>query len=276
VALADVGHPRAENGPDTWRYLNQQAWQWLQSNISGSHDNQTNITSLETVCDSDTGAENPNDPNQSITAASPEALSNGEISIAYGHVGTTSSDMPDPNGAGDDPITGAATSQIAPHSGNCPPSLGPAPYTAISPPLTSDRVYVGLGSVTVPYTLTGDTAQLDARVWDIPPGPAENQAGGTQCQKSPMPQGCPVLITRGTYRLDVLGGYDTPMGQIRIPLFGNHYDFHVGHKIRLDLTQQDTPYLRLSNADTPSTIEFASPTLTLPTRESGTLALTAP
>jgi hypothetical protein len=80
-----------------------------------------------------------------------------------------------------------------------------------------------------------------------------------------------VLITRGTYRLDVQGGYDTPSGQIRIPLFGNQYDFPVGHKIRLDLTQQDTPYLRISNV--PSTIVFGSPTLTLPTRQSGTTAL---
>jgi hypothetical protein len=140
--------------------------------------------------------------------------------------------------------------------------------------LNNDSIYVGLGSVTVPYTLTGTTAQLDARVWDVPPGPAENQAGGTQCQQSPLPPGCPVLITRGTYRLDVQGGYDSPSGQIRIPLFGNQYHLQVGHEIRLDLTQQDTPYLRPSNV--PSTITFGSPTLTLPTRQSGTIEIAAP
>jgi dienelactone hydrolase len=277
VALADIGHPRAKNEPDTWHYLNQQAWQWLQSNINASHDRQTNIASLQTVCDNGAGAENPNDPNQNITATSPEALSNGKISITYGHGGATTSDTPDPNGAGDDPITNAVSSQVIPGSANCPPSLGPAPYTAVSAPLTKDRVYVGLGSVTVPYMLTGTTAQLDARVWDVPPGPAENQAGGPQCRHSPIPQGCPVLITRGTYRLDVQGGYDSPKGQIRIPLFGNQYDFKVGHKIRLDLTQQDTPYLRMQTPTLLSSIVFDSPpTLTLPTRQSGTTELAGP
>jgi hypothetical protein len=33
VALGDVGHPRAKNAPDTWHFLNQQAWQFLQSQI---------------------------------------------------------------------------------------------------------------------------------------------------------------------------------------------------------------------------------------------------
>jgi hypothetical protein len=276
VALADVGHPRAKNNPDTWHYLNQQAWQWLQSNINGSHDQQTTVESEQTVCDNGPGQENPNDPNQSITATTPEGLSNGTISVTYGHGGTTTSDTPDLNGGADDPITGSVVDRVIPRSGNCPPSAGPAPYTAVSDPLPANRIFVGLGSVSVHYTMVGDTAQLDARVWDIPPGPAVNQAGGPQCQQGspPPPPGCPVLITRGTYRIDVLGGYDTTPGDIRIPLFGNHYQFPVGHRIRLDLTQQDALYLRPSNA--PSTIAFTNPTLTLPTRESGTLALAGP
>jgi hypothetical protein len=78
------------------------------------------------------------------------------------------------------------------------------------------------------------------------------------------------LISRGTYRLDV--PYDTtPAGQIRIPLFGNHYQFHPGDVIRLDLTQQDAPYLRPSTVD--STIAFDPPTLTLPTRDAATTAI---
>ena len=126
--------------------------------------------------------------------------------------------------------------------------------------------------MTVNYQLTvGTTAQLDARVWDVPPGSGANQAGGPQCQTNNPPPGCPVLITRGTYRLDVQGGYDSAAGQIRIPFFGNHYQFPVGHRIRLDLTQQDTPYLRASTL--PSAITFGPPTLNLPTRESGVTIL---
>jgi hypothetical protein len=73
----------------------------------------------------------------------------------------------------------------------------------------------------------------------------------------------------------VQGGYDSATGQqIRIPLFGNQYTFPVGDKIRLDVTQDDSPYLRPSNV--PSSITFGNPTLTLPTRESGTTALSGP
>jgi predicted acyl esterase len=90
-------------------------------------------------------------------------------------------------------------------------------------------------------------AQLDARVWDAPPsGPA-------------------YLITRGTYRFDTLSGYDAPSGYIRLPLFGNHWVIAPGHKIRLDLTQVDQPYLRPNNMA--SSITYGSPALVLPTPE---------
>jgi hypothetical protein len=278
--LADVGHPRAKNNPDTWLSLNQQAWQWLQSNINGSNDQQTNIASQETVCESGSAHEDPNDPNQNITATTPEALSNGKLSVAYAGGGTTDSATPDPNGAADDPVTNAIASQITPQAGNCPRSPGPSQYTAVSKPLAKDQIFVGLGSVSVPYTVNppaAPTAQLDARVWDIPPR-SQYAAGSSQCTTSQPPPGCPVLITRGTYRLDVLGGYDSPAGDIRIPLFGNQYKFQVGHQIRLDLTQRDDVppdhgYLRPSNVQSAITINGKT-NLTLPTRDSGTTTLT--
>lgn len=97
-------------------------------------------------------------------------------------------------------------------------------------------------------------AQLDARVWDVPPtGPA-------------------FLMTRGTYRIDALNGYDELAGHIRLPLFGNHWLLAPGHKIRLDLIQVDSPYLRPNQL--PSSITYGTPTLVLPTREARTETLT--
>ena len=124
----------------------------------------------------------------------------------------------------------------------------------MSEPLPSHSIYVGLGYVTVPYTLAGaTTATLNARVWDVSPD------GETE-----------LLMTRGTYRIDV-PAYDTPAPTLTLPLFGNHWPLAPGHRVRLDLTQVDTPFLRPSNLA--STMELGPPTLTLPTRESGTLAL---
>jgi hypothetical protein len=278
VALADVGHPRAKNNPDTWHFLNNQAWQFLQAQINGSHDQQTNVMSQETVC----GQQPTPDPNQTMTGRTPEDLSHGSISVSFKTGGTTNSAGPDPNGPADDPLLTYAGGQITPGTNaNCPASAAPAQYTAVSQPLTSERTYIGLGSVTVPYTLVpvdpaAPTAQLDARVWVVPAG-STMPNGSPECTSSAPPAGCPLLITRGTYRIDA-PTYDSPVGTtptptIRIPFFGNEYRFHVGDSIRLDLTQNDAPYLRPTSFQASSSIVLGPPTLTLPTRESGTTAI---
>jgi dienelactone hydrolase len=270
LALADVGHPRAKNNPDTWHFLNRKAWQFLQAQIPGSHDQQTNVMSQQTAC----GPSTTPDPNQTMTGRTPEDLSSGALSITFATGGSTRFADPDPNAPADDPLLDYAGGQIVPgRDVNCPPSPGPAPYTAVSPPLAGARTYIGLGSVTVPYRLTeGTTAQLDARLWVVPRGSDQRPSGSPDCVSNTPPPGCPLLITRGTYRIDV-PAYDSPAGTLRIPFFGNHYRLQPGDRLRLDLTQDDAPYLRLSNA--PSAIEFDAPTLTLPTRESGTDTLTA-
>lgn len=122
----------------------------------------------------------------------------------------------------------------------------------MSLPLAHTLTFVGLGHVEVPYTFAGQTGQVDARVWDVPP------------------EGEALLITRGTYRIDV-GGYDAAAGTLRLPLFGNHWPLAPGHRLRLDLLQVDHPFLRPSNP--PSTLTFVNPRLVLPTREAGELTI---
>ena len=98
--------------------------------------------------------------------------------------------------------------------------------------------------MSVPYSWAGAaSAHLDARLFDV------------------APDGTELLITRGTYRLE-----NEPLtGVITIPLYGNHWRLRPGHRIRLDLTQADSPTYRVSNL--PSSISFPQgPTLTLPTR----------
>ena len=117
-------------------------------------------------------------------------------------------------------------------------------YTGYSAPLTRPETYVGIGHVRVPYCGTGAASgSLDARLFDVPP------------------VGNELLITRGIYRLED----DPPAGEIRLPLYGNHWRLRPGHRIRLDITQVDNPTYRFSNI--PSTFQFPSGvTLVLPTR----------
>jgi hypothetical protein len=271
VELADVGHPRAQNLPATWQRLNQQAWQFLQSNIgTSSKKQQTTISSHPTVCENDPSSPNAgqeeNDPTQRLTENTPEELSSGKLAVKYAPgatpLMTSFSGAADPNGPASDPITTEASGRVLPRADTCresakTPAVGG--YTGYSDELESSSTYVGLGSVLVDYELlTGLSAQLDARLWDVTPGGKERKE---------------LLITRGTYRFSV-PAYDSPRGQIRIPLFGNHYRLRPGHRLRLDLTQVDNPFLRVSTAA--STMKFdpepGEPlaTLNLPTRERGT------
>jgi predicted acyl esterase len=246
LALADVGHSRAQNKPATWQSLNARAFRWLQSHIGGSHEQLTRVSSEATVCGD--GA-----PTQAL-AATPEGLANGTLSIRYPGGRTVSPlGVADPNGPATDAIAGP---RVQPGE-ECRHSEGPVPpgagYTAYSPPLASTRTYAGVGQVRVPYVATGAaSAHLDARLFDV------------------APDGTELLMTRGTYRLE----NEPPTGVLTVPLYGNHWRIEAGHKVRLDLTQVDNPTYRASNL--PSSIAFEQGvTLTLPTTEAGGITLGA-
>ena len=245
VEVADVGHPRAQNRPEQWRRLNKQAFNFVQAHIEGSHEQETIVRSEPTLCENDGEPDSNETAALRVSAQSPEGLSRGALEIGYTRPGATKNPDTDPNGPATDPL--AAT--LPP----CRTPAGSAPYTAVSAPLPDHATYVGLGKVRVAYELKGaTTATLHARVWDV------------------APDGTTLLMTRGTYRIDV-PAYDTQSGELELPLFGNHWPLKPGHSIRLDLTQVDADFLRPSNE--PSSIDFAPPSLMLPTREAGTRTL---
>ena len=256
VEVADIGHSRGQNKPETWRRLNMQAWQFLQSNINGSHDQVTTVASQPTLCPNDGEPDSNETAAMRLTATSPEGLANGRLTVAYppGSL-TTVSGAGDPNGPKTDPVFGGYFDSALPGAGGpCRSSTSPAltGYTAVSEPLKSTSTYIGLGSVTLPYTTEDLGAVVDARVWDV------------------APDGTTLLMTRGTYRLDI-PFYDTPAGTIRLPLFGNHWFLKPGHKVRLDLVEQDN--LTFRPTDIANELDFTKATLELPTREAGTTSL---
>jgi hypothetical protein len=248
VSVADVGHARAQNKPETWHRLNAQAFQWLRSQINGSHEQSTTVSSEPTVCTDKT-------PSERLSASTPEGLANGKLTVGYPG-GTTENytGATDPDGPGTDAAVGPVV--VKPGDPCRTSSSSPVPnevsrYTAYSEPLPSPRTYVGLGSVTVPYVFTGVPygAQLDARLFDR------------------GPDGTEFLMTRGTYRMTTPGA-----GTLTLPLYGNHWRLEAGHQIRIDLTQVDAPTYRPSNAG--ATISFTQGvTLELPIRQASDLTL---
>ena len=251
LELADVGHPRAQNRPEQWRRLNQRAWEWTQHQIRGSHDHETTVASEPMIC-ADDGEPDQNDPSaMRITAQTPESLASGTLSVQYarGDAQTHASGSGDPDNVETDPALGYAFDQAL-GTVDCRVTRAPefpGRYTAYSAPLPDASTYAGLGFARMNYVLAGgNTATVNARVWDV------------------APSGATVLITRGTYRLSVLA-YDEPAGELTLPLFGNHYQFRPGHRIRLDVQMVDEPTFRRSNVA--SAFTFDPPRLVLPIRE---------
>ncbi len=258
VAVADIGHSRAQNKPAQWRRLNHQAWQWMQSHINGSHEQETTVSSQPTICASD-GEPDRNDlAAQELTARTPESLANGTLSIEYsgGKELTNASGADDRDNVRTDPVAGGIDQALTGGGGDCRTSTkepSATRYTGQSEPLPNQRTYIGLGEVVIPYTFTGLVGEVDTRVWDIAPN------GGPT-----------LLVTRGTYRLNA--GRDAPAGTLRLPLFGNHYQLKPGHRVRIDLQEDDSPTFRPNN--TINSFTFSKPKLVLPTRQSGDKTLT--
>src|SRR5207253_9342709 len=131
-------------------------------------------------------------------------------------------------------------------------AAGRSPGCSVAP--ARSRILVGLGQVGLTYSLLGaTTATLNARVWDV------------------APDGTALLMTRGTYRIDT-PTYNTTTQAIQLPLFGNHWTLAAGHRIRLDLTQVDSPTFLPSNS-AGAIITFPDAQLVLPTSEAGDTAI---
>jgi hypothetical protein len=247
VALADVGHARASNRPDTWQWLNSLANGFLNANLNDSTGAQSYVASERTDCFPG------GDGARRVRGRTPMALANGTFTRTF-RAGSLPSVVVDPDGVVTDPIVGPLTDAIGTTAPGVACRQSEAPeaagrYTERTEPLAQGRTYVGNGTVALDYALVGDaTAMVAARLWDE------------------APDGTAVLVDRGVYRIDTLGG-DRPEGTLRLPLFGDHYRFEKGHKIRLDLMQVDAPTFRPDNPNPARTVAFDSARLSLPVLE---------
>jgi len=84
--------------------------------------------------------------------------------------------------------------------------------------------------------------QLDTRLYDV------------------FPNGTAVLVDRGPKRVT------DPSGSVTYQLHGNGWRFETGHRIRVEITQNDAPFLKASVIA--STAELTGVRLRVPVRES--------
>lgn len=230
VWIADVGHSIAQNKASDWGPINTLANAFLDHYLAGIGPNPTGAFRTRlTTCDASVGPV--------FTASAWPNVAKRRLVLTSASVQTTTSAPTDqPAGVATDPIAQGAGCIM--RAAGDPDLPGAAAWTF---PVARDAVLLGEPIVTTPATLTGAEGEVDGRLWDV------------------APDGSRTLVTRGGYRV-AAGGPTT----IRLALDGNGWRFARGHTIRLELTQNDAPYLRIENL--PSTISYAGVRLDLPTR----------
>ncbi|MDQ6882998.1 MAG: hypothetical protein M3077_01995 [Candidatus Dormibacteraeota bacterium] len=299
LAVADIGHPRAQNPEWEWQRINGQAWDFLRQQIRGSHRQQTQVMSLPTVCpgssastdedgDSDdqgdedggdaAGAKSRSDNGGggggndetdqgsgggALVAPTPEGLARGTLSIDYKTPGSIFNRKPPPFPAPDP--ADLDNMQTDPAFGSALLKL-PNCRQSIMPTTAPEARYTAYSrplSDSRTYVGLG-YIRLNYTL-----------AGATTATLDARvwdvaPDHKALLVARGTYRIDgnLTGtGYDRlPTGHLDLPLFGNHWTLAAGHQVRLDLTQVDYPTFLPGNTSS-TVISFPSARLVLPTRD---------
>jgi predicted acyl esterase len=232
MVFADIGHSNAQNPSWQWQPINTLAYGFLEANVLGrkSAARSQQAYSFQTECG---GTAQP-----APIAGQWDSLASSHVALASTTAATTSSADPNPaDGLASDPIAnGGCRTEDADTT-----DPGAAYYSF---PSTGVHL-LGLPTVRLPYTLTGQDATVAFKLWDE------------------RPDGSKTLVTRGDYRLSTAGG-DPAAGVLKTYLYGNDWVFPAGDTIVLQVTQDDAPYLRPDNE--PSTIDWSGVTLDLPTR----------
>jgi pimeloyl-ACP methyl ester carboxylesterase len=232
--LGDVGHSYADNPAAVWHQAHNASNHWLTEVLHAQAPTEPRVTVDTTKCVTGQTL-------TTYTAATFDKIATTTLSrTSAAAQSTVSSTAASSEGTQTDPIANGgcrtmATSQSDPNQWTHTWSLSAATL---------------LGSPVVKATaaITGSSAELAARLWDV------NPATGNQ-----------TLVARTVYRLDE---GTSPMTTVNLAfeLWPNAWQFCSGHEVKLELTQDDLPVWRTD--DTSSSISLSNLSLTLPAVQS--------
>jgi acetyl esterase/lipase len=232
VAAADVGHPIAQNKAAVWNVLNVQANAFLDHYLMGAPAPALDASAQVTTCDASIGT--------IYEERDWSSLAPYRVSFASTSPQVTASGQADPAAALTDPI-GVALRNAGKGACIMLPVTGMSPAGHWDFPVSRSFTLLGEPAIHLEARIGGVDAEIDTRLWDV------------------APDGTATLVTRGAYRFSGAPG----VASIDTALQGNGWDFLAGHTIRLEVSQNDAPYLRPDNLA--SAIVYSSVTLTLPT-----------
>src|SRR6266550_2668159 len=246
--FGDIGHPRASNKTDEVDYVLSLIRPWLAAYLKGGTPPAPKIYAA-------------------LTRPRGEAFSSGNVlvvdtwdQLSTSTVTKTWSDAPRPlinpvtfaqSGITWDPFVMECSEQVKPYT-ETPPrpavvSTSYATYKVKAKQLSGggDLTIAGQPTVTLNAFVTGHRVQLNVRLIE--------EGGPTD-----------YLVTRGTYTIDTGAGVDIGYRTFVIPTYGNYWRVAANHKIRLEISNVDSPYLTPSRE--PSTTVISTVRLDLPVR----------
>jgi ABC-2 type transport system ATP-binding protein len=246
--FGDIGHPRASNKTAEVDYVLSLIRPWLAAYLKGGPAPAPKIYAART-----------RPRNQAFTSSDVITVDRWD-QLWTSTVTKEWRDVPNPlvnpvtfaqSGITWDPFVMEAAEQLKPYL-EVPPtpafvSNSYASYRVKAKQLSGggDLTISGQPTVTLRAFVTGHRVQLNVRLID---------EGGPR----------DYLITRGTYTIDAGAGIDIGLRTIVIPTYGNYWTVASNHKIRLEISNVDSPYITPSRE--PSTTTISSVKLELPVR----------
>ena len=246
--FGDIGHPRASNKPEEITYVLNLLRPWLKSILLENTVPAPKIYAARTTRRDEAFSADV------LTVNTWDELSNGNLSKEFGG-------FPRPlvnpatfaySGVTWDPFVMEGAEQLKPYTETPPPPvIVPTSYATYwvepSDLHNSDVIISGKPTVTIEGILAGHRVQLDVRLID-----------------ESVP-GADYLITRGTFTFDA--GQNSSAGQkkIVIPTYGNRWKVSAGHRIRLEISNVDAPYIAPSRE--PSSTTITKVTLDIPLQD---------
>jgi dienelactone hydrolase len=171
------------------------------------------------------------EPGQTFNAPTFEGLARGLLTFNLSGTQATVNDAsPNQHAANSDPVANSVA-----NGGKCPVETtpaGPGVATYDSPPLPESKTMIGATKVSIDYSATtaAGNFQLNSRLYDV------------------FPDGSALMVDRGIRRVTEASG------TVTYELHGNGWRFHTGHKIRIEIAQDDDPYARASSVASGATI----------------------
>jgi dienelactone hydrolase len=189
------------------------------------------------------------EPGPQFTAPTFEELAPKVLEVNMpGPGSTTSKAVPNLHAVRADPAA-----NLVSNGGRCPREVdlaGSGVASYISDELPSAQTMIGATTVEIDFTSTGGDPvqsglQLNARLYDVAPG------------------GEALMVDRGVRRVSQTSG------TLVYQLHGNGWLFPAGHRIRIEIAQDDSPFVRF--ATPPSTAALSAVRLRIPTQEGGSI-----